>query len=224
MRVVPAGQGRSSLKPASRSSSSETDTGAALIVALLLTVLMAALGLGLVELASTERLIAANFRAGQQAGYAADAAVERSLEDLRPLPDWSGVLAGSTVSSFRDATLVPTLATGRTLDILAETAVLQRVSDARHALGADDPVWRLFAYGPLDALVSSGPPSSAYVVVWVADDRTETDGNPLADSNGVAVLVARAWVGRAVRTVEVALAKPAGGAAGVHVLAWRSVF
>lgn len=224
MRGVLSGQEQSSPQPVSRSSSSGTDAGAALVVALLLTLLMAALGVGLVELASTERSIAANFRTSQQARYAADAAVERSLVDLRPLPDWSGVLAGSTASSFRDTTLAPTLATGRLLDIPAETAALQRVSDARHALGADDPVWRLFAYGPLDALVSSGPPSAAYVVVWVADDRTETDGNPAADSNGVVLLVARAWAGRAVRTIEVALAKPPGGAAGVHVLVWRSAF
>jgi len=224
MRGVLASAGPSFPKPGRRPSSNETDSGAALIVALLLTALMAALGVGLVELANTERSIAANFRTSQQARYAADAAVERSLVDLRPLTDWNGVLAGSTVSSFRDTTLTPTLASGQPLDIAAETAVHQRVSDARHALGANDPVWRLFAYGPLDALLPSGPPSSAYVVVWVADDRTEIDGNPAADSNGVVLLTARAWVGRAVHTVEAALAKPPTGAAGVHVLAWRSVF
>src|SRR5437016_10326833 len=84
------------------SSSSTYETGLALVIALLATTLMLALGGALVLLTSSETVIAANFRAGHEGLYAADAAFERALVDLRTVPDWTRVLSGGERSSFAD--------------------------------------------------------------------------------------------------------------------------
>jgi len=60
------------------------------------------------------------------------------------------------------------------------------------------PVWQLFAYGPVSDLLPNGTVSSPiYVVVMIGDDPSETDGQPLVDGNtasnpGSGVLALRA--------------------------------
>src|SRR5689334_25175231 len=77
----------------------EGEEGTALIVALMATMLLTALGLTLVLMSNTETAISANYRNSQEALYAADAAVERVVQDLLLIPRWNDVLAGdSTVS------------------------------------------------------------------------------------------------------------------------------
>jgi hypothetical protein len=50
--------------------------------------------------------------------------------------------------------------------------------------------------------------SDAYVVVWMADDPSENDGDPLADSNGVITVLAQAMGSSGtIRSVEVTVAK-----------------
>jgi len=66
--------------------SSNNERGLALIIALLAMTLMLALGGALVLLTSSETVIAANFRGGHEAFYAADAAFERALAGLRSVP------------------------------------------------------------------------------------------------------------------------------------------
>jgi Tfp pilus assembly protein PilX len=51
------------------------DAGSALIMALLATILLTSLGVGLMMLSTTEGAIASNFRASNESLYAADAAV-----------------------------------------------------------------------------------------------------------------------------------------------------
>src|SRR5882724_8006195 len=64
--------------------------------------LLTALGLALVLSTSTEGMIAGNFRGGQEALFAADAGVERVMDDLLTVPDWNKILQGTLQSAFID--------------------------------------------------------------------------------------------------------------------------
>jgi hypothetical protein len=193
-----------SVRPASRD-----DRGSALIIALIATVLLTALGMGLVVLSNTETAIASNFRSGNETLYAADAAVERVVQDLLLVPRWNDVLTGVVKSSFVDTTLTPTAPFGASLDLTSITGELQAASDASAPWGPNNPQWTLFAYGPLSNMLGTGAlQSSAYIAVWVSDDPSEIDGNPSADANGVITVLAQALGPNGTqRAVEVTLAK-----------------
>jgi hypothetical protein len=65
------------------------ERGAALVLALLAIVLLLALGGALIVLTMTETKIAATFRDGVAALYAAEAALDRALVDINAAGDWS---------------------------------------------------------------------------------------------------------------------------------------
>jgi hypothetical protein len=104
---------------------------------------------------------------------------------------------GAVAAPLGDGTFVP----------LAQlTAARQAESDAFYADTPDRPVWQLLAHAPLDRLTGAAPP--VYVIVWIADDVDEADGDPLHDSNGVLMLHAEALGLRgARRRVEVTVAR-----------------
>jgi hypothetical protein len=185
------------------------DRGSALIIALIATMLLTSLGVGLVLLTNTEGAIASNYRAGNETLYAADAAVERVVQDLLLVPRWNDVLTGTVKSGFLDTTLTPTLPSNQALDLTALTADVQAQSDSTAPWGPNNPTWRLFAYGPLSNMLGTGTiQSNSYVVVWISDDPSETDADPASDTNGVMTLYAQA-IGQfgSVRSVEVTVAK-----------------
>jgi hypothetical protein len=204
------------------SSSLLQDKGSALVIALVATVLLAGFGFGLAILGNTESRIAGNYRVGSETLYAAEAGAERVISDASFAPDWSALVGGVARSAFVDATPTPTLPSNERVDLAAMTRDLQTISDAAVAVGPNNPQWRLFAYGPLTEMIGPGlSPSRSYVVVWVADDRSETDNNPSIDSNGTIVILARALgPGGAARTVEVTIAKVPFG---VRILSWREI-
>lgn len=185
------------------------DRGSAVIVALIATVLLSALGLGLIMMTSTEGAIASNYRAGNQTLYAADAAIERVMSDILLTPSWNDILSGQVKSGFLDDTLTPILPSAEQVSLTALTSDVQAASDATAPWGPNNPQWRLFAYGRLSDMAAFNMlNSSEYVVVWVADDPSETDGNPSADSNGVITVLAQALGPQGTyRTVEVTVAK-----------------
>jgi len=178
--------------------------------------------------------------------YAADAALERAMADLGTLADWNAVLDGSASSAFVDGAPsgVRTLADGSPLDlgqtlnmlncrkVTACSASDLTANAAQRPWGANNPVWRLFAYGPLSSLL---PPhaieSTYYVIVMVADDPSENDDDPLRDGQGptnpgtgVLSLRAEAFGPRGARqVVDVAVARPGGEGFGVRVLSWRLI-
>ena len=185
------------------------DRGSALVISLLATVLLTSLGLGLVMLTSTETSIASNYRQGHEALYAADGAVERVIQDVLLVPRWNDILDGTVQSAFVDTTLTPTLPLGGSINLTTMTAEMQALSNATSPWALNNPVWHLFAYGPLSeiggAAVSKSP---MYMAVWVADDPAELDDNPNADSNGVITVLAQAiGPAGAIRTIEATLAK-----------------
>ena len=95
------------------------------------------------------------------------------------------------------------------------TSQLQSETDTLNLWGANNPQWKLFAWGPLsDILSDSQIDSSMYVAVWVSDDPADSvdgttpDGNPAADSNGVLTLHAEAFgPGGTRKVIEVTVAR-----------------
>src|SRR5262245_46024697 len=78
------------------------DRGSALVAALLVMVLLSALGLSLTMVTTTEERVAHSYSNGSESFYAADAALELAVNELALLPDWDRVLDGSVTSSFVD--------------------------------------------------------------------------------------------------------------------------
>jgi hypothetical protein len=161
-------------------------------MALWATALLLALGASLLLLGTGEATLAARDRDGRAAAYAAQAAATAGLAELRALPSWGGVVApgaypevSSTPSRLADSSLTPAAPWGRVLDLRALTARLQSETDAAGRPG-DPSVWRLFAYAPLSRLVPAA--SNFYLLVWVADDTADGDGDPSTDKNGILIL------------------------------------
>ncbi len=178
--------------------------GSALIIALMAMMLLTALGAAVVMVSTAETRIAGNYRDSQEALYAADAAVERVVQDLLLVPRWNDILSGTTQSSFAhgSSTSAITLVTGGTVTLCcaANTATgqLQADTNALNLWGANNPQWKLFAWGPLGEMLPNFQiDSPMFVAVWVADDPADgtggvIDGNPLADVNGTLTLHAEA--------------------------------
>jgi hypothetical protein len=118
------------------------------------------------------------------------------------VPDWNtllastdGITAGVT-SGFHDtaASSPITLPDGRTVDLAKATYMINcdkttACSDANmntstmdRPWGNNNPRFRLYAWGPVNDLITTGTLNSPYyVAVWIADDPTENDGNPSTD-------------------------------------------
>ena len=176
------------------------ERGLALVIALLTMVVMIAIGSALMLAAATESKITRNFRNGTEALYAADAVVEWAVGELRGVSDWNQLLAGSARSSFVDGEPngIRLLADGKTIDLTrirndlncrgagaCSDAMLDAIT-AERPWGANNPRWQPFAWGHLDGLLPGGAIDSPfYVVVFVADDPSECDDNPLVDGGAV---------------------------------------
>jgi len=156
---------------------------------------MSALGLALMLTTMAERKIAGSFERGTEAFYGADAGIERAMVDLLRLPSWDGALTGTVTSTFIDGGPDGVRAGPGQLPFdLSEATSLVRCgkpacSDAdlvaiteERPWGSNNPAWQPFAYGPLDQLLPDQRINShIYVVVWVADDPSENDGDPRRD-------------------------------------------
>ncbi len=210
------------------------ESGAVLLLALLVTAVVAALGGALALLGTSESLTSASYRTAHEAFYAADSGVDVVTSELRRLADWSAVLLappGNLTSDFDDGELMPRAPDGTTLDLEQLTRAVQADSQARFGgigFDADAPVWRLYAHGRLDRLLPGAPAMPAYVVVWVADDVEDGDGDPERDANGVILMRSVAFgLRRAHRAIEATLAREivvgAVVEAPVRLVSWREV-
>ena len=217
------------------------DNGAALVMALLAVLLLSALGLMLVLNSAAEVMLAGHFRLAQEALYAADAVAERVMDELAGSADWNNVLTGVEASGFVDGGLpgARTLSDGSALDLAKATNVLNCAHAAPCTLaemdaitaerpwGPDNPRWRLHAYGPLSGMVSTQTiNSNMYVALWVADDQSDGDNDPLTDSNLSVALHAEAFgPGGVHKVLEVDVGRTGTSEApsGIKVLAWREL-
>jgi hypothetical protein len=203
------------------------ERGAALLVAILIATLLAVMGAGLVALTTSETALGASYRHVHEVTYGADAGIELALHDLATVRDWSTVIAvppANRTSAFVDASATPTLPDGRTIDLASLTRLRQRDSDSRDGpdlFGGDSPQWRLYAHLPLgDVFPPPRPFIPVYVVVWVADDGVDGDGDPSLDANRILLIRSEAFgSGSARRAVEVSVRRSVEG--GLEVLTWR---
>lgn len=214
------------MQPSHRPDVLSNERGVAMIIALLSVLLLTALGLGVLMTTATEATITTNFRDGGEAMYAADAGVERVLQDLLTVPDWNRVLVGEVQSSFVDGAPSGTRTLpegGGVIDLTAATNLLNcnkptscsdaemNASTAARPYGSNNPRWKLFAYAPLSQVIETGTVLSAmYVAVWIGDDPGETDGNPTLDGNKVLLMRAQAFgPGGATNIIEATLGRTA---------------
>lgn len=138
-----------------------------MIVALLLSTVLLALSMGLVILTNVESAVAANFKRAGEALQAADAGSEIAVGRLAAA-EWSGVLAGvEPPCTTPDGT--PVAPTG---------------FYPADVWGLNSPVWRLYTCvlprGVLRPDTALRPPT---VAIWLADDVSETDDDPILDTN-----------------------------------------
>ena len=217
------------------------DDGAALVIAVMAVLLLAALGLMLVLNSAVEVMLAGHFRLGQEALYAADGVAERVIDELAGSADWSNVLTGVEGSAFVDGGPADTriLSDGSTIDLAKASNLLNCAHEAPCTIaemdaitadrpwGPDNPRWRLHAYGLLDGMVSTRTiNSNMYVALWVADDQSDGDNDPLTDSNHSVALHAESFgPGGVHKILEVNVGRAGTPEApnGVKVLAWREL-
>ncbi len=229
---------------ADRSYRWRSERGFALFLTLGLGVMLAAMALGLLFAMSTDVQIAAAFRNGFEARWAAEAALQRAAVELASLPDWNGVLDGTVQSAFVDGPAggLRTVWGAPPVDL----NYVQSLADCGHAppctdaerdastlqrpWGLNNPRWQLFAYAPLNDLL---PPDAAesryYVVVLAADDPGESDGNPGRDegspASGAGVLRLRGEAfgpAGAHRVVELIVVRSDPSAPALRLLGWRA--
>jgi len=220
-----------------------SERGTALVVVLLSMMLLAALGIALSLTIDTEARIAATYEWSAETLYAADAATERAVQELLLLPDWTPVLAGAVASGTSDGSPgARLLADGSRLDLNQQTDFLNcghpscSAADLAHVSaerpwGSNNPEWTLYAHAPLASFVPSvGTDSKIYVVVWVADDPLDNDGQSRIDGDqthgpnpGAGLMQLRAQSygpSGARRTIEVTLRR---ADSHVEVIAWREI-
>jgi hypothetical protein len=221
----------------------------ALLVAMMAMLLMTALGAAVVLTTSSEAMIAASFRNSREGLYAAEAVLERSLDDLLTMPGWNPVLDGSMQSTFVDGAPGGSrmLSDGSTIDLgqTINMANCRKITSCSitdldavtmdRPWGADNPRWRLYAYGRLSDMMPTGTINSPYyVMVMVGDDPSENDNNPLQDGvgpdnpgAGVLAMRAEAFGPRGAHAaIELTLARIDAaeldsGRAAVRILSWR---
>lgn len=141
-----------------------------LIIAMLCTIMLLALGGALMSTAVTERQAAAAEDRGREAFHAAEAVAERALDALSQMPDWTAALDGSAQSTFVDGP--PSggrVLGGVSIDLGSLTAEVDGWSTG-------DGPWRLFAYGPIAQMLPGEINSPMYVVAWVNVDPGRAGG------------------------------------------------
>jgi len=225
--------------------------GIALIIVILFTAFLSALGMGLLLAVFMDRLASRNMAGSVAMLYAADAAIELAARDLSQEADWDTVLSGARLSSLTDGLPggVRDIPGGGTIDLTASTNVLNcgrtsnctapqmNANSRERPWGANNPRWRLYAFGPMEQLTQFAQPAACYLAVWVADDGREEDGDPLADAvededagHGIVRLHAAAFgFAGSTRAIEAELVRACRGEGvgaclpGIRVQSWQEL-
>ena len=192
-----------------------------LVIALTSLLLLSALGTSLAVVMTTELRAAANYASSREAMYAADGGLEIAARELLAVSDWNALLSSGVLSVFVDGppSGARQLGDGSSVDLGNATAV---ANDEPRPWGANNPVWRLFAFGWLG--------SRTYVVVWAGDDFAENDGDPSTDGGGVSnpgagILALRAeafGVGGAHKVLEATVRRDPSESI-VRMLSWQEI-
>ena len=226
------------------------ERGIALVLVVLVTTFLSALGLGLMMAVFMDRLATGNMANSVAMLYAAEAGLEIAAGELARLPDWNAVLAGAQRSAFADGAPggVRDIPGGGTIDLTAATNLLNcgrttsctvaqmEASSRERPWGINNPRWSLFAFGAMNRLSQLQRPAACYLAVWIADDGREQDGDPLSDAeadsdgHGIVRVHAEAYGAAGLRrAVEAELARicPADETQpclpGIRVQSWQEL-
>jgi hypothetical protein len=193
------------------------------VLALMSLVLLSALGTSLAVIMNTELRAAVNYSASRETMYAADGAVEIAARELLGVADWAALLSNGALSGFVDGPPGGSreLGDGSVVDLTQATST---ANAEPRPWGANNPVWRPFAFGWLG--------SNTYVVAWVGDDPAENDGDPSAEigdaaNPGTGILAIRAeafGVGGARALLEVTVRREIEAAGpSLRLLSWSII-
>ena len=183
----------------------------ALVSALLLTLVLGSLLAAAALLAALERQTAAAHHVSATLRQIAEGGVVLAAEELRRR-EWAPLLEGAGSDQWRG----PISAWARVPEL---TAALERETMMAGAHGADTPSWRLFTEAPWRDV--AGHPARGELIVWVADDWEERDGDPGRDSNGWLLVRAGAVDGPAVAWCEALVRRENDGRVRArHVRVW----
>jgi hypothetical protein len=226
------------------------ERGIALIMVVLVTTFLSALGLGLALAVFMDRLATGNLAGSVAMLYAADGGVELAARELGRAADLDAVLGGGQRSAFTDGAPggIRNLPGGGTVDLTARTNVLNcgkvtpctpaqmNANSNERPWGANNPRWQLFVYGPMERFAEIARPAACYLAVWIGDDVREQDGNPSVDAvasdagHGIVRVHAETLgAGGSRRTIEAELARvcPADLAPaclpGIRVQSWQEL-
>jgi hypothetical protein len=224
--------------------------GIALIMVMLATTFLSALGMGLMLAVFMDRLATGNMSGSVAMLHAADAAIEIAARDLALAVDWNLVLSGAERSSVTDGpvTGVRGVPGGGSVDLTAATNMLNcgkattctvsqmNANSRERPWGVNNARWKLFAYGPMERFAQLERPAPCYLLVWIADDGRELDGKPLEDEaeadepgHGIVRVHAEAYGAMGSRrAIEAELARicPGGGQGcrpGIRVQSWQEL-
>jgi hypothetical protein len=210
----------------------DSERGVAFLVAIAFVAMLTAAAGAAALNARLESLLAASFRESCEARALAHASLARAIADLSSMSDWTPPLSGA-VSTFIDGSGTgPKRLPGGDVVVLccgtdSLTEQLQQRGNGGLSWGADTPQWRLFGWGPAARWLDEGRTSPYYVVMWIADDVEDGDGDAARDSNGV-LLIHAAALGRggARRMFQAVIrrARDADGAPALRGVAVLSTF
>ena len=164
----------------------------ALAAALLLTLVCGSLVASATLSAGLERRAASAYASGAALRHAAAGGLALATAELETRA-WGPPLAGAGSSLWQRP---PSASAG----VPALEEVIRRETMAAAAHGADTPVWQRFFETPWAEVV--GHVGSIDLMVWIADDWQERDGEPRVDSNGLLLIRAAAVQGPAVAWAE----------------------
>lgn len=183
----------------------------ALVMALLVTLVCGSIGAAMSLNAGLERRAASAYAAAASLRHVASGAAVLAAAELEG-QDWTAVLAGAGSAWWQGSV-------GPGTDVAGLSGELGRQTLASSAHGADTPSWALFVAAPWQSIDAGGP--SGDVVVWVADDWAERDGDPGADTNGHVLVRAVAMSGVVKAWAETLCRREADGRVRpVHVRHW----
>jgi Tfp pilus assembly protein PilX len=225
--------------------------GIALIMVILVTAFLSALGMGVALAVFMDRLATGNMIGSVAMLYAADAGIEIAAHELAQVADWDAALSGAQPSHMTDGVPlgVRGLPGGGAVDLTSTTNLLNcgkttpctnaqmNANSKERPFGANNARWRLFAYGPMPQFARWARPSPYYLAVWLADDGREQDGDPFSDEPapdrpGYGIVRVRAesyGFGGARRAIEAELSRICSGGAGgacqpgIRVQSWKEI-
>jgi hypothetical protein len=225
--------------------------GIALIMVMLATTFLSALGMGLMLAVFMDRLATGNMSSSVAMLHAADAGIEIAARDLALTGDWNLVLSGAARSSVTDGlpSGVRAVPGGDPVNLTEATNMLNcgkattctaaqmNANSRERPWGLNNARWQLFAYGPFDRFTQLERPAPCYLLVWIADDGRELDGKPLEDQpeadepgHGIVRIRAEAYgAAGSRRAIEAELASvcPSGPGEGclpgIRVQSWKEL-